>query len=167
MIKLISSSGVFQLLIIYAYEGTVTTMKENSTLYVLQRLCIALGCGIISLAVLIAIFSAIALATGDPEPLLVPLGLTSLALSCIATGIFSARLCGETLGYPLSSLSASVVFVLIMFLTSLFFVSDNSQFNIGTKLIVYAGMILFGLSGGILGKTRKKKKGRHIHRKKR
>ncbi len=142
-------------------------MKENGILYIIKRLGISVGSGIIVLAVLLAIASAIALGTGDPDPLLLPLSMTCLALSCTVTGFVSAKTCSEYIGSLLSSLFAMLFFVLLMFLTGLFFTSESTGFGIGINLLVYGGMILLGLLGGVIGRPRVKKKPRHGRRNRR
>ena len=142
-------------------------MKENGILDTLKRTGIAVGFGIVSLAVFLAVCSAIALGTGDPDPLLLPLSLTSLALSFVVTGIVSARLGSDGLGTLLSSLSASCTYVLLLLLTGLFLPSSDTGLGIGIKLLIYVGMILTGLIGGVIGKPRAKKKPRHGRRRNR
>ncbi len=142
-------------------------MKERGIMYVLKRLAVSVGCGLASMGVLLSVFAAVALGSGDPDSLLLPLSLTCLALSCIITGILSARLCGEELNSLLSSLSASGVFVILLILIGLFFPRADSGLGIGIKLLVYGGMILLGLLGGVIGRPRAKRRVRHVKRKRR
>ena len=167
MTEFISPSGVFLPILKFIYEGTESKMKENGILYTVKRLGISLGCGVFSLAVFLAVCSAIALGTGDPDPLLLPLSLTSLALSFIVTGIVSARLGSDSIGTLLSSLSASCTYVLSIFLTGLFFPSSDTVFGIGIKMLIYSGMILTGLLGGVIGRPRTKKRPVHHRRNRR
>lgn len=142
-------------------------MKENGILSILKRLAVSLGCGIGSMVILLAVFSAIALASGDPDSLLLPLSLTCLAISCIVTGIVSARLCSTELSPLLSSLLSSGIFVIMLIFMGFFFSSSDTGFSIGIKLLVYGGMILLGLIGGVIGRPRSKKRSRHIRRSRR
>ena len=139
-------------------------MKENGIWDTLKKTGISAGCGIVSLAAFLAVCSAIALGTGDPAPLLLPLSLTSLALSCIVAGTVAARLGSEAPGALLSSLFTSCSYVLILFITGLFFPTSDTGFGIGRRLLVYGGMILLGLLGGVIGRPRARKRPRHGRR---
>ena len=142
-------------------------MKEGRALYFIRQIGISVGGGILTLAILLAASSAVALGTGDPEPLMLPLSLTSLAVSCLITGALAARLCGDTFPYLISSLSASALLVLLQLSAGLFFQADDNVLTTGLRILVYCSMLILGMLGGILGRPRLRKVRRHIKRKRR
>lgn len=129
-----------------------TQKKEFSLGSALISGALGMAGGILASLLLSLVFCGVALTFGDPRGAVDTFAYAVLALGSVACGVVAMRT-DENRSY-VSSLVAGVMYVLVLFIISLF-MRGTGTFSPLLRTVIFALMIGMSMLGGAIGKSRR------------
>lgn len=134
-------------------------MKDrNPTLSIAFGFGVSLLITLVSALILLLTLTWIAYSTPDPSALVLPLSVGALCICSFVCGFSSAKLGRDIFPPLISAAIGGVIFDLILFLLTVLPLERGSGFSGGTKVMIYLLQIGIATLGGVIGRTRGKKR---------